>query len=197
MPPFFIGETPRPIILLDSASIERSYLRDAWESIALRPDEAAVLEALRLVEPRAERLAFVGDTSHKSQGILVKLEDSLEPLPVGTLGGGFWQLLVLALHLVRAKGGTFLVDEIDTGLHYSILTPMWRLLVHTAARMECQVFATTHSLDCVKALARLFETDRALAEQVSVHRLQKNVSKTMRYAAEEVHLAAREQIEVR
>ncbi len=61
------------------------------------------------------------------------------------------RLLGLALALVNAKDGILLIDEIESGLHYSVQPDMWRLIFETAAKLNVQVFATTHSLDCIRA----------------------------------------------
>ena len=61
------------------------------------------------------------------------------------------RLLGNALALVNAKGGIFLIDEVESGLHYSVQPDMWRLILETAAKLNVQVFATTHSLDCLRA----------------------------------------------
>ena len=53
-----------------------------------------------------------------------------------------WRMLGLALALANAKGGVLLVDEIDTGLHYSIMGDMWRMVGKLAATLDVQVFAT-------------------------------------------------------
>ena len=53
--------------------------------------------------------------------------------------------------LVNAKGGILLIDEIESGLHYSVQPDMWRLVFETAAKLNVQVFVTTHSLDCLRA----------------------------------------------
>ncbi|HHC24806.1 MAG TPA: ATP-binding protein [Desulfobacterales bacterium] len=41
-----------------------------------------------------------------------------------------------------------LIDEIDTGLHFTVMENMWRLITQTAKRLDVQVFATTHNSDC-------------------------------------------------
>ena len=54
------------------------------------------------------------------------------------------RLLALAISLIQAKGGYLIVDEIDTGFHYSIMARMWELVVRTAQDSNIQVFAATH-----------------------------------------------------
>ena len=68
-------------------------------------------------------------------------------VPLRSMGEGMQRLLSLALHLVRAAHSYLLVDDIDTGLHHSVMKAMWRMVIETARRLDVQVLATTHSLD--------------------------------------------------
>jgi AAA15 family ATPase/GTPase len=74
-----------------------------------------------------------------------------EPLPIRSLGDGMQRLLGIALALVNAKDGLLLVDEIENGLHYSIQTDLWRLIFQLAQKLNVQVFATSHSWDCIRS----------------------------------------------
>lgn len=42
-------------------------------------------------------------------------------------------------------------DEIENGLHHSVLPTIWRGLFHAAEEVDVQIFATTHSWECVLA----------------------------------------------
>ena len=59
-------------------------------------------------------------------GVFIKLSKTGNRIPIGSMGDGMWRMLGLALALANAKGGVLLVDEIDTGLHYSVMADMWR-----------------------------------------------------------------------
>lgn len=171
----------------------------SWEEIVLTPDEQPILAALQILEPELERIAFVGTNvpgSH-GRGFVVKMKGSDRRLPLGSLGDGMRRMLAVALQLVRARGGYLLVDEIDAGLHHSVMASLWRLVVMTAQRLDVQVFATTHSHDCVYALATLCEEEKAIAEEIAVHRIERSNPRTVRYSAEEIAIAAEHRLEVR
>src|SRR6202034_3737992 len=91
--------------------------------------------------------------------IFVKCTGIDERIPIGSMGDGIWCLLGIALHLVATRNGVLLIDEIDTGLHYSVMETMWKLVLKTAERLDIQVFATTHSRDCYEALAAISRAD--------------------------------------
>ena len=41
------------------------------------------------------------------------------------MGEGMSRMFGIALALVNAKDGMLLIDEVDTGLHYSVLPDLW------------------------------------------------------------------------
>jgi len=194
------GRLPEPnprVNFLRAESSDVARLGQLWDALVLTPEEEGVTEALKIIEPGIERLAVVGEGRGASAKVLVKLGGIDQRLPLGSLGGGMGHLLALVLHLFSARGGFLLVDEIDTGLHYSVMVDMWRLIVETAKRLDIQIFATTHSLDCVRALARLRKKYPELAAEVTVHRVEKDASRTVVYDADEIVVAAESQLEVR
>ena len=191
-------EWPIPIQYVGTEVLEIFQIGSLWDAVVLTPQEGMVLEALQLIEPTIERLALVNrHVSRSSSGLFVKLAGSDRRLPLGSLGDGLKRLLLLSLHLVRAAGGYLLVDEIDTGLHHSVMTRMWRLVLETARRLDVQVFATTHSLDCVRALAWLCEDSPELAGDIALHRIERDQERTTLYTPDDLIVAARQYMEIR
>ena len=163
----------------------------------LTPEEDTVLAALRTIEPGIERIAPVGldrrgGSPFARGGVAVKLAG--ERVPIGSLGDGIWRLLGIALALVRARGGVMLVDEIDTGLHYSVLEKMWRLVYETAKRLDVQVFATTHSRDCYESLAAIAQPT---GRDVTIQRIERGNPVAVAFSEAEILQAAKRGIEVR
>jgi hypothetical protein len=196
-PPRRRAEANPPVNFLKAEAIDTLSLNQLWDRVVLTPEEETVISALRIIEPQVDRLAFLGRDRNSPPIILAKLLNLEQRLPLATLGGGMEHMLAIALHLSSAKKGFLLVDEIDTGLHYSVMVDMWRLVIETAKRLDIQVFATTHSLDCVRALARLRKKYPRSADEVTVHRVEKDASTTIVYDADEIVIAAESHVEVR
>ena len=185
------------VATFDSSLVELSSL---WSDIALEDDEQRVIEALNVIEPEISRIAFLPGFRRVETGFagfFVRMRKSGGRIPIGSLGDGLKRLLTLSLHLVSAQNGVLLIDEIDTGLHHSVLQRMWHLILETSKKLNIQVFATTHSLDCVRSLAWLCEEQEAFASDVCVHRLEKTRKKSIRYGADELIDAVAHDIEVR
>lgn len=189
-------ETGSPVRFLGTESLKADDLNQLWDDIVLTPEEDQAAAALRIIEPRIERIAFLVEQRPQG-GIFLKMKDSEQRLPLGSAGDGLKRLLALALHLLSARGGYLLVDEIDTGLHYSVMENMWKLVIETARHIDAQVLATTHSLDCVRALAWVQETNPELSEEVALHRVERDLPHTVEYSMDELAIAARHHVEVR
>jgi predicted ATPase len=189
-------ESSRPVHFLGTDVVLASQLGQLWDEVVLTPEERGVVAAIQIVEPSIERIAFLGEGSH-ARSIVLKPTGTEQRLPLGSAGDGLKHLLALALNLVSAKGGYLLVDEIDTGLHHTVMVDMWRLVIETARRLGVQVLATTHSLDCVRALAWVHEKNPEIASEVTLHRIERGLPSTVRYTMEELAIAAEHHLEVR
>ena len=192
-------ETSRETTFLTTDSLTSHDIAQYWKSIVLTVEENLVVQALRIMDDNIERVAFVGTSRSFVRsgrgGLIVKYKDSDYPIPIGSLGDGMWRMFCIAVALIRSRGGVLLVDEIDTGLHYSTLYDMWWLVLQTAERLDVQVFATTHSSDCINSLASVCRGGRP--EQVSMQRLEEGNGMAVSYSEDEIWSAAQHGIETR
>lgn len=183
-----------PYLFVPLQRYQREQLASLWDRITLTPKEDKLLEVLRLINPDIQGIRFtVGGNSH---AILVKMKDREYPVPLSSLGEGMYRLLTIAMTMVMAENGVLLVDEIDIGLYYEVQPNMWRLIVQTAKELNIQVFATTHSWDCVDAFeAAASETDG----DCKLFRLDKKYGeiRAVEYTREDLEVAIEQGIEVR
>ena len=169
--------------------------------VVLSENEEQVTSALRILEPRVERVASIASEHALSRGgpvrVFVKLKGVEKRVPVGSIGDGMWRMLGIALMLAKAKGGVLLVDEIDTGLHYTVLERMWRMVCEQAAALSVQVFATTHSRDCYEALAAVVKAEAAATEGVTIQRIEQRRKQAVAISGDAIAVVAERGLEVR
>lgn len=191
------SETRRPVVFITTEGLTRDSIVSMFERVVLTPEETTVLQALHTIEPDIERIASIGTHARRSsRGVRggLAMMVSGQRIPIGSMGDGIWRLLGIALALVQARGGVLLVDEIDTGLHYSVLVDMWRLVFETARSLDVQVFATTHSRDCYEALAAVAEPGR---NEISLQRIERGKVNAIAFSEVEIRQAAERGLEVR
>lgn len=66
------------------------------------------------------------------------------------MGDGMTRLFNIIVALVNTQNGILLIDEFENGLHWSVQPKVWELVFYLAEKLNIQVFATTHSRDCIK-----------------------------------------------
>jgi AAA15 family ATPase/GTPase len=127
-----------------------------------------LLAALKIVAPQLKRLTPI---PHAGGGIIygdVGLEQML-PLPL--LGEGLSHLMTIMLRIATSQHGLLLIDEIENGLHYSTLTKVWTAIGKAARDFDVQIFATTHSWECIRAAHDAFMANDVC--DFRLHRLEK------------------------
>ena len=172
-----------------------------FEDVVLTENEKHVVQSLRIIDQRIERIASVGIQPRPyprggPNGIFVRMNGVDDRVPIGSVGDGMWRMLGLALAIANAKGGALLVDEIDTGLHYSVMGDMWRMVSERAAALDVQVFATTHSRDCYESLAAILKSNSP-SSLATIQRIDPSRERAIRFSNDEIVAAAARGIEVR
>lgn len=81
-------------------------------------------------------------------------------IPAQMLGGGFVNLLQLATYIADGACRLLLVDEIEDGLHYSVLPSLAGTMLKIARERKIQFLITTHSRDVLRKRARKVRTIR-------------------------------------
>jgi len=88
-------------------------------------------------------------------------------IPVNLMGGGIAKFLSVGLAMLDYQDGVVLIDEIENGLYYSAQQKLWEAILNWAHELNVQVFATTHSQECIRAFnacaeSTLFKSDAKL-----------------------------------
>ncbi len=185
-------------VFIAANGLSRKQIIELWDAIALTNLEKEVLNALCLIAPGVEGLTFVSNpASGGERNPIVKITGIDEPLPLSSLGDGMQRALGIALALVNAKDGMLLVDEFENGLYYLAQPELWRFVFRLAHRLNVQVFATTHSWDCIEAFQKAARADQQM-EGLLIRLENKNgeIGATL-YDERKLGIATREHIEVR
>jgi AAA15 family ATPase/GTPase len=193
-------ENPSHIQFVNSSSLTTDKAIELFELVVLTPEEDLVTQSLQIVEPRIKRIATLSSEKYRYKGtrsgFIVQLPENSR-IPIGNMGDGMWRMLGLALAIVNAKDGVLLVDEIDTGLHFTVMSDMWKMLWETAKRLNVQIFATTHSNDCWQSLADIANAENPNEDGITIHRIEKGKPHSIVFTEDEIAIAAEEGIEVR
>ena len=67
------------------------------------------------------------------------------------MGDGFKRIFYIILKMLSLKGKRILIDEIEIGIHHTKIKDFWVNIFKIAKELDVQVFATTHSDECIEA----------------------------------------------
>jgi len=186
-----------PVQFVGTSSLTQQQLARLLDRAVLADEEAGAIAALNTVEDGITKIAAVEQDSRGGRRIVVGLRDIAETVPLGSLGDGMSRMLALALSLVAARDGYLLIDEIDTGLHHTVMRKMWRLVFEAAKRLNVCVYATTHSYDCVHALATIADPDVRGVGEVALLRVDRGSAHAVHFSEREISLLGAREIEPR
>lgn len=192
-----------------------------WDMIALTDVEERVIESLNLFAP-VDRITLVKHPSGLNRRLfMVRLKGERSPAPLKSFGDGMSRMFHIALALEHSRrprgvaqmslftanpGDTpsstpawpvLLIDEAENGIHYTLHTQIWRFIFRVAALHGVQIFATSHSWDCVLGF-QVAASEAQNTAGVLVRIEQKaGISRAITFEENELEIVTRDCIEVR
>jgi predicted ATPase len=82
-------------------------------------------------------------------------------LPLSMISGGINHLAGILVRIASNIGSVIIIDEIENGFYHTRFKATWRMVYDLAKASNVQIFASTHSLECLQALAEALKDDSA------------------------------------
>jgi hypothetical protein len=187
-----------PVAFLPARGFTNSEAKRLWDRASLADKDELLLDWLRFVEPEVRDLRYISDSDSGGDLPYLKINGDRGRTPLSSMGDGLTRLFHIGLAMANASGGILLIDEFENGLHWEVQEQLWRALFKAANQFGVQVFATTHSTDCIRGFLAAQSEMLKLGENY-VYRLERDGEDV--YALDLPHenldAALRQQVEVR
>lgn len=119
-----------------------------WSRLEEIGEADELIPYLKHLEPRLKRLTVLvngmGPILHGDIGL-----GRMVPMPL--MGEGISRVLTILVAIAECRNGIVLVDELDNGLHFSVLAETWKAIGEFARKHNTQIIATSHSWECARA----------------------------------------------
>lgn len=128
-------------------------ISELYNQIApLNPENETKLEELlrKSIDPRLRRLRYAKPQGTATHLVYVDLGDG-PMLPMTQLGQAFARTLQVYCDIFANRPKILLIDEIENGLYYEGMEDFWKGLMAILEDQDVQLFATTHSRECMEA----------------------------------------------
>ena len=138
------------------------YLAASVERLMRVSKKHRAIELLKMLDSRIVNIEISTPAEFDSGSVLPR--GSLPPalfieyegaglVPIHAMGDGLRRALHLAIVLAEVDpGGVLLIDEIEVGMHTSVLSGVFDWIASACLESKVQLFATTHSLEAVDAM---------------------------------------------
>ena len=112
---------------------------------------------LRLFIPKIEEIRSHKIGNNEVIGVIISDSNTLYPLTY--FGDGTVKYFRLLLQVLVTRNRRLMIDEIGAGIHFTRLKDYWKVIIQLCAKYNVQLFSTTHSLECQRALIEALEGD--------------------------------------
>ena len=136
-------------------------LESYYASVVENYQDGRLNESLTLFDSNIKSLKMLPD---KRNGVLFKVDVGDKLMLLNSFGEGVSRFITILSAIWASKNGYLFVDEIENGIHYTKLGLLWEMVFKNARRANVQVFATTHSKECIEAFSRCQQEDSRLLE---------------------------------
>ncbi len=132
-------------------------IANQFGNMEIKNQQDLLTETLQIIEPKLQRIAMI-----TRGGIPILHGDigSSELMPLHVMGDGMVRICSIVLAIANAPDGIILIDEVENGLHHSVLKKFWTAVGNISRRFNTQIFATTHSYECISAAHEAFSENQ-------------------------------------
>jgi len=132
---------------IDNFGLSNGNIITAYGYIQKKDDELYLNNILNRFDSRIEAFKIIDEKPQcKVNGKYLEITE---------FGDGVRHLISIVTSLYRSENGYLFIDEIDNGIHYTMLDDLWYAILEVSKRLNVQVFTTTHSKECIESYYRV------------------------------------------
>lgn len=147
---------------------DKKTVADQFSQLEISGELPKLIAALQIFEPRLCDLRLLSPDSE----LIIWGQVNGSRMPLRLMGEGINKVCHFILTMMTNPKSYLFIDEIENGLHYRIQKDVWKVIGQMARALDIQVFATTHSLEMIRAAHEAFEDDEPY--EFRYHRLDVN-----------------------
>ena len=148
---------------------ETQWLADNFTTIDLNGDLPKLIDMLAIFERKLSDLRLQSQSGHLT--IWGHLDS--HQVPIKLMGEGVNRFANFAIAMIAERPNYLFIDEIENGIHHTVQCKVWKAIGKLARELDIQVFATTHSLEMIRAAYEAFAEDNKL-DEFRYHRLSRS-----------------------
>jgi len=141
--------TEKPTIFIDNFGYLDEDLELIYKLIQFLEAESIISKLIHDFEPDIKEFKVFSD------GVARCKNKKNNFLDLNEFGDGIKKYISIICSINIARDGYLFIDEIENGIHYTNLDKLWEIILTVSKEQSVQVFATTHSKECIESYARV------------------------------------------
>ena len=145
----FSLESVKNIRFIDNLGLNKSELKAAFIAVQIRDEEDMVYKYINEFDNDVLNFKIIGGDIPQCKTIDGEYRD------LNQFGDGLKHFISIICSLYECRDGYIFIDEIDNGVHYTKLDLLWKVILTVSKQQNVQVFATTHSKECIESYIKI------------------------------------------
>jgi AAA15 family ATPase/GTPase len=136
------------IVFIDNSGFTNYELKEVYNAVQFQDKDTLLDEYLNQFDSNISKFKIIDDkpyVKYKNDGYIA----------LKNFGDGVKQYISIICSLYATKDSYLFLDEIENGIHYSNLDKLWEIILTVSKEQNVQVFATTHSKECIDSFNRV------------------------------------------
>ena len=134
---------------IGSDNLTNSVLKNIFESVQKNDQEELLNQHIQKFDKNIIGFKIIGGDKPQCKTVDGIYRD------INEFGDGLKRFISTFCSLFSSKNGYLIIDEIENGIHYTNLDKLWEIILTISKEQNVQVFATTHSKECIESYARV------------------------------------------
>ena len=137
------------VLFIDNLGFSNSEFKDVYKAVQFKDKDIQINEFLKSFNFENPKFKIIDNKPY------LKTKENGEYTQLSKFGDGIKHYISIACSLYCCENGYLFIDEIENGIHYSLLDNLWEIILKISKEQNIQVFATTHSKECIEAYNRV------------------------------------------
>lgn len=192
-PPTFINIPLECNFLAAQAPVSTHDVANRFSQLSIRGQSDRINSAFSEAFPSVRNIST--ETVAGIPSLYASVDGVPNKIPLASVSSGMNRIIAGLTALCKPKS-VLLIDEIENGIYYEHLSSVWKMFISAAVENDSQMFATTHSEECLRAFV---DSSSHMIDEVVLWRVSKGKSgaEVERFSGSQMKAALDRNIEIR
>ncbi|MCK5877602.1 MAG: AAA family ATPase [Candidatus Marithrix sp.] len=136
-----------------SISVTNRSLAEKYDRCFMKGHADKVKAAFKIIDPSIVDV----NTLNIGKPTIYLTKENGKTFPLFLYGNSINRIADIILQLIDNQNGVLLIDEIESGIHYTKQKALWQILFDLAIQLKIQIFVTTHSSNTQQTFTKVAE----------------------------------------